>query len=686
GAPDILAYFGSSATFLEASNKSTSSTIQIATLAGSISATGAASVANDAASHFGSYSLSLSPGERVFGLNATVAEQPAPLLATRAVDAGVLDSGGDLAVTLTFRDLSSSTAVTGLTFSDNWWNSTSGFAYLGGNYSVTNSTISPGQTITPVYRLGFSGSSTGQVTIPASTVKYQYKLGKATFNATATLNPIRLSLNQADAVVYAIVVPSGPLGKAVGTPQSLTLKLVNVGTLPASSVVAGGQSVAGLAADGGAANVTVTQNASGLTGVFVAKSYGVTYQDPSGTALNATSNVFTDYFSQTSMQIGFPRMTSGIDLYQLSNGQMNLTLTFAASDFSPVKVENFTATLDVPPSLGCGKALDNATSCSGDVITVDFPAIIPSTTVRSSMTYNLTAGLNFVLPPAQFASVAAGTGITGYSNPVAVAAGLRLEKLYAPAQLFGGTSTLVTVLATNQGSAPLFNASVKASADAFDVVSNSPSLVQTAHSIPSSGNVTFSYRVTTSQLYGNLSGTPVTATFYYGGTQFTLDSPAPHVYVYPPLSVTVTSNPTTPEEGKPFKILVQIINPSGLQVSDVNFTLPLPSGITLSDLQSAQATSGDMTVYVGSLAPHGSASANATAVASSGISVPFSGAKLTFVYGGSTVNGVVPANSGIVISENVLLRYIIPSGFILLVTLGVAFYLRRMATAPASPK
>lgn len=302
------------------------------------------------------------------------------------------------------------------------------------------------------------------------------------------------------------------------------------------------------------------------------------------------------------------------------------------------------------------------------------------------MTYNLTAGLNFVLPPAQFASVAAGTEITGYSNPVAVAAGLRLEKLYAPAQLFGGTSTLVTVLATNQGSAPLFNASVKASADAFDVVSNSPSLVQTARSIPSSGNVTFSYRVTTSQLYGNLSGTPVTATFYYGGTQFTLDSPAPHVYVYPPLSVTVTSNPTTPEEGKPFKILVQIINPSGLQVSDVNFTLPLPSGITLSDLQSAQATSGDMTVYVRSLAPHGSASANATAVASSGISVPFSGAKLTFVYGGSTVNGVVPANSGIVISENVLLRYIIPSGFILLVTLGVAFYLRRMATAPASPK
>ena len=686
GVPNILAYFGSSPTFLEASNKSSSSTVQIVTLAGSISATGAVSVANDAASHFGSYSLSLSPGERIFVLNATVAEQPAPLLATRAVDAGVLNSGGDLAVTLTFRDLSSSTAVTGLTFSDNWWNSTSGFTYLGGNYSVTNSTISPGQTITPVYRLKFSGSSTGQVTIPASTVNYQYKLGKATFNATATLNPIRLSLNQADAVVYAIVVPSGPLGKAVGTPQSLTLKLVNVGTLPASSVVAAGQSVAGLAADGGAANVTVTQNASGLTGVFVAKGYGVTYQDPSGTALNATSNVFTDYFSQTSMQIGFPQMTSGIDLNQLSNGEMNVTLTFAVSDFSPVKVENFTATLDVPPSLGCGKAMNNATSCSGDVITVGFPAISPSTTVRSSMAYNLTEGLNFVLPPAQFASVAAGTGITGYSNPVAVAAGLRIEKLYAPAQLFGGTSTLVTVMAANNGAAPLFNASVKASADAFDVVSNSPSLVQTARSIPSSGNLTFSYRVTTSQVYGNLTGTPVTATFYYGGTQFTLNSPAPHVYVSPPLSVTVTSSPTTPEEGKPFKILVQIINPSGLRVSDVNFTLPLPSGITLSDLQGAQATSGDMIVYVGSLAPHGSASANATAVASSGISVPFSGAKLTFVYGGSTVNGVVPANSGIVISENVLLRYIIPTGFILLVTLGVAFYLRRMATAPASQK
>ena len=686
GAPAILKYFGGSPASLTASNGSASSTIQVSSLAGLIGGAGSASITNDEAAFSGSYSLSLTPGEKIFGLNATVAEQPAPLLATRAVDVGVLDSGGNISVTLTFKDLSSSESISGLTFSDNWWNGTSGFTHVGGNYSLTNSTLGPGQSTTPVYRLQYTGTAAGFVTMPASVVRYQYKSGSATFNATATLDPIRISLNQPDAAVYAIATPSGSPGKAVGLTQSLTLRVVNVGTLPASSVVVAGQSVAGLAADGGTANVTVTQKAAGLTGVYFAKGYAVTYQDPSGATLTAASNVFTDYFSQTSMQIGFPVLTVGVSLSPLSGGRTNLTLTFAVSDFSPLKVEGFNATLAVPSSIGCGRALGNGTSCSGDVITVAHSEINATTTARSSMSFNISSGSNFVLPPARFASTAGGSDITGYSNPVAVPTGLHLEKLFTPAQVFGGMTSLVTIVASNGGTSPLYNASVMATADSFDVVSNSSSLVQKAPAITNSGNVTFAYRVSTSQIYGNLSGTPVSATFYFGGTQFTLHGPVPHVYVYQTLSVAVTTTPSHPEEGKTFKILIQISNPSGVQVSDVNFTLPLPSGVTLSDLQNAQLTSKEMTVYAGSLGPHDTVSANATAVASSGISIPFDSAKLTFVYGGGSVNGVVPSTNGIVIAENVLIRYILPTGFVLLAMLGVAFYLRRAATVPASPK
>ncbi|MCL5672726.1 MAG: hypothetical protein JRM79_04425 [Nitrososphaerota archaeon] len=691
GSLNVAALFGSAVTSLTAAPGSSSSDIRVKVLGGTISSHDKATISNDVAAFTGTYSLTLAPGHTLHSTNATIVEQPAPLLATRAVDVGVLYTNGDLAVTLTFANLSPTATITSLSFSDNWWKSTGEFTFLGGNDSVSSISLAPSGSITPVYRLEYTGTAPGSVTIPASVVRYQYQVSGATFNATANINPIRLSLGADNAVVYATLQPSpsGSLGKPVGKTQLFNITLVNVGTQPASSVVVAGKSVPGLAAGGGTATVTVSQSAPSMTDINVTRSYNVVYQNPAGVALNATTNTVADVFSQSGMQVALPMLEVSPSFNALSASETNLTLNFAASDIAPVGVSDFVATGTLPAGLGCGHVSGLGISCSSGTVTISYKTLNASTTIRTSMSYNLTSGTNYMLQPFTFTGQAAGASVSGSSGPVPVPAGLALTKQYSPQELFSGMTSLVSVVAENYGPTPVYNATVSTTPDSFDSLTNSSSVLrQTVGSIGDRGNVTFSYHVSTFQGYGNRSAAPVSASFYFGGTSFSVKGGSSTVQIYQPLSAALTSSPSTPEEGKTFTLSVRITNPSAVQVSGVNFTLPLPIGLTFSDLQNMQATSKGITVYFSSLGPRGVAVANASVVAGSGQTIPLSGAKLTFVYDGATINGDVPsAPSSLTITANVLIRYTIPSVFVLIAVLAAAFYVRKAAaTVPASLK
>jgi len=697
--PNLLAYFGTTITSLQASNKSSSSVVQFRFLDGVVKSNDKATVTNDNAQFSGSYTLDLAPNQLLYQANATVVEQPAPLLATRSVDVGVLRTNDILAVTLSLRDLSQSIPIIRASFSDTWWNSTGVFTLLkGSNYTVPNTGISAGGSVTPVYRLQYTGTSVGTVTIPASVIGYTYEVAGQDFNATTVLNPIRLSLNQDDAVIYATVAPSGSFGSAVGTQQKLNVTVTNVGTLPASSVFVAGQSIAGLAAKsgsspGGSATVTVSKSALGLLGINETGAFSATYEDPSGNSFNATTNVVPVVFSHSSMQLGYPSLTVSPLLKALGNQETNLTLSFTASNTGPVNVTSFQATATLPASLGCGKV--NATglggkgiSCSGDQLTINYPLLNGSSNLVGYMEYNLTTPLNYFLAPISFSAQTAGSSFAGESNPVAIPSGVVLSKVFSPSQLFSGMGSTVTVLATNSGPLQIYNANVSTSLDSFDTLAGESSLQKGPTSIASGGNSTFTYAVTTSQVSGNLTGTVATATFFFGGTSYTISGAGPKVEIYQPLNVSISTHPTTPEEGKTFTITVTITNPSGVAVSSVLFTLPVPSGLGLSNLQNAQISSGLLTITAPTLAAHATATATASGVASSGITIPFSNAKLTFNYAGHTVNGVLPSNSGIAIAEDVTTRYLIPIAIVVLGLLATAFYVRRKAapSVPASPQ
>jgi len=664
-----------------------------------VKSTDKATVTSNSAQFTGSYTLALAPGKQVSGVNATVVEQPAPLLATRSVDTGVLKTGGILAVTLSLKNLSPTDTITRVSFSDNWWNKTGVFTLLSGsNYTVPSTGIAAGGSVTPVYRLQYTGSTVASITIPASVVRYTYLVGGEDFNATATLNPIRLSLGQDDAVIYATVAPATTLGSSVGTEQNLSVTVTNVGTLPASSVLVAGQSIPGLAAGsgsspGGSATVTVSKSALGLLGINETGSFSATYQDPAGNSLNATTNVAPVVFSHAAMQVGYPSLTVASQLSTLSNHETNLTLSFSTSNTGPVNVTSFRALATLPPTLGCGMinstgAGGKGISCTGDQLVISYPVVNGTSILVGHMEYNLTSPLNYFIAPISFTATTAGSSFLGVSNPVAIPSGVVVSKSFSPSQLFSGMGSTVTVLTSNSGPLQIYNATVSTSLDSFDSLSGQSSLQKTSASITAGGNATFNYGVTTSQVSGNLTGTSATASFYFGGTSFTISGAGPTVEIYQPLNVSISTHPITPEEGKTFNMTITVTNPSGVSVSNVLFTLPVPSGLGLSNLQNAQVAGGLLTLTASALGAHDTATATASGVAGSGITIPFANAKLTFNYAGHTINGVVPSGSGIAIAEDVTTRYLIPIAIVIIALLATAFYVRRMAapTVPASPK
>ena len=386
--PNIMAYFGGSITSLSASSQSSSSTVQIRFLDGVARSSDPATVTSDNAKFTSSYALTLAPGKSFSKVNATVVEQPAPLLASRAVNVGVLRTGGNLSVTLSFKNLSPTATISKLTFADDWWRATGSFKLVGGNDSLANAVISPGGTPaggSPVYRLQYTGTASGPLTIPASVVRYQYTVNGVTFNATSVLNPIRLSQGVSDAVVYATLSPTGGFGKPVGSSQGLNITVTNVGTAPASSVTIAGHSVLGLAANGGAATVSVSQSALGLLGINDTKSYSVTYQDPAGSSLNATTNVISDIFSHSSMNIGSPALVIGAKIATLASLETNLTLSFSTFNIGPANVTSYKATGTLPGGLGCGKVIGKGLTCSGGAITVSYTDLNKTSTYTAYM-------------------------------------------------------------------------------------------------------------------------------------------------------------------------------------------------------------------------------------------------------------------------------------------------------------
>jgi hypothetical protein len=687
--PNLLAYFGTGVTSLTAAKKSSSSTIQIRVLDGVLRSTDNANVTNDTSqlNFTGSYSLTVAPSKHVYAINATVLQQPLQLLATRYVDTGVLQKNQNVSVTISLTNLSNKTALSDVTFTDNWWNP-SLFRLVRGSSSISLPVVNASESITPTYVLQYIGNTTGRVTIPTAAVQFAYTIGGFTFKGRSWLNPVAISLGEDDPVLYAYVTPNGNFTQPVGANRSLSLVVKNVGTLPALSVIVDGQQTTAIL-PGGKTTVKIYQAAMGLLGTNVTKTYPVTYADKNGHSFNATTNLLPLKFTHSGMKLGFATVVIGANLAPVKAGStaINLTLSFTVTNTGSANTTGFIARVPIAPGLGCGVTKGTGISCKSNVLSLNYALLAAQATEKTNMSVIVTDPLNYFIPPLSLQGTTAGINFTGESNAFAVPTGYVLTKQFSPSLLFSGVHSTVTLLAVNKGPFYVYNASISSVADSFDRFSPSAVSSASSSSIAPGGNLNVSYGVSASTKYGNHTSSAITSTFFFGGWEFSLNGLGPYVSVYQPLNLTLTTTPLAPTEGKDFNFVLTIHNPTAVTVSSVLFTLPVQSGLTLSHLSNATVLNGVLTVNITSIPLHSDYSATGVAVASSDTTVSLDKAKLTFVYGGVTIDGTTQTQ-GITIGENVTSRYLIPIAVAFVALLAVAFYVRRMArtTVPASPK
>ena len=683
--PTLLTLFGSGKPYIRASNMSSSSTIIIHALDGLISSPDSAKVSNDRRLFTGTYSLTLTPGQKVYSVNATVLQQPVLVVAYRQFDSGVLKPGGRVSVTVSARDITNGTTAANFTLSDDWWKSYSFFKLVNGSSDIRIHSLPAQQTESSTYVLQYSGNVSEQVSIPASTAVYTYAYGQVTYSGSATLNGGLLYLGIDEPSVYAFLSPSGGSGNPIGMTQYLTATVKNVGTRTALGVVVGGRQVGSLLADGGSSTVSIPVRASSLVNGNVTESVVVRYGTPEGQTVSVVSNPVTLLFSHTSMEVGLASLLLNGTLSYPKQGETNLTLTFTASARGGAAVTDFSASAQLPSWLGCGRLVGKNGTCSGDTITLRLQKLRPGSSQTLSVLYNVTQPRNVLLHPIQFAFSSSGFNMTGYSNGYASPAGVRLLKTYSPNPLFGGMKSSVSVSALNQGPYPLYNATVAGGSDTFDSLAASSAPSQASNrTVQEGGNFSFSYSVIMGQAAGSFTPAPVSASFFFGGQRFSLSQPQGKVALLQPLSATITSFPKTPVENRPFSIIVTIHNPASVAVSGVNFYLPLPPGVSVVTASRASYSNGRISISIQSMPPNSTYTANITAVASSGISIPFSGSGLTFTYAGSVIKGTLPS-TGIVINEDITTRYLIPITLVLLGALATALYVRRRVGTTTSP-
>ena len=680
--PQIMSYFGSTVKSLAAANMSTSSVIYLKFLDGPVNSSDKAAMVSSSPGT-GSYELTLAPRQKVYSLNVTVDQAPELLLARRVVDRGVLMSGQNVSVTMSLSNPSGTTAVKTGGFSDDWWKSYGFFKLVKGNITVQQETILPGDSLSPTYVLEYTGGTPEQIVVPPTSVNYTYTVGSAEFKGTASSNPISFSLGEDNPVVYAFLVPAKNSEGPVGSTQRFNITVKNVGTLTASSDVVDGKQEGGLLA-GSSITVPVAVTAQSLTEGMSSKSYAVTYSTPSGQNLTTVTNSIPVLFSHSSMSLGMPTLALGATVTSVASGETNLTLSFAVGNGGSANLTGFVGTGTLPAGLACGTAKSSWVSCSAGEVTLSPPALPSSGSAQGAIEFDLSTPVNYFFAPYAFHATSAGLVLSGESNAVLAPSGIVLTKQFAPSSVFAGMTSTVKIEADNRGPFTAYNATVQSRADSFDEISLfSPLPLKSLQAVGPGGVLNVTYSVIALGRFGNLSSSATTLSMYFGGIQYTISQAGPLVSVYKPVAVSVKASPSAPTEGRPFLIGITIQNPSSVAVSNVRYSLPISSTITVSNLKNAVIQGGNLTVTVGQLAAQQSFVANATAQASSGTSLSFATGTLTFSYSGATVRAA-PPSSLVVVGEDVLTRYTIPSALVFIGVLAAALYVRRKLT-PISP-
>ncbi|MDA4135860.1 MAG: hypothetical protein OK449_02520 [Thaumarchaeota archaeon] len=681
GAINLSELIGSTNATISSSASSNSSEVVIHSLDGVIVSSDAATVSNDAGNFSGSYSLSLASGEQV-KVNATLESQPPTAVAYRELDHGTLAVNDSLGVTIVISNSAQSEALDNVTVNDNWWKSyptvfelSSGSA---NNYSFTIPSIAAGHNVTEAYVLKVISSTPSQIVIPAATVSYSYQLSTSSFSTHVNMGQQVIQVNGVGPALSATVRPSILSGSPLGTIGDYVVTITNAGTSPALNVKLQNYTVSNIAQNGGSTVFDLPIVLSSLTQRNFTKTFSLEYSNTAGQSQNITLNSVQLIFSHDSMVLPFIRVTTNDTLTPASLSSKTLTASYIFTNAGKGIPSGITALESFPTGVTCKTTGTALGTCSGSTYAMTVDTV---TTQKNTLQLNFTRD-NFIIPPTTVTTNYDGLVLHTYGGSYVIPAGIVVTKSFNPDAAFPGTNSVVTIGISNLGSLPVFNATVGSGTDTFDKASTGSSGKTFAEVVPQNTS-SFTYTVTiTAGAYGNISGTAVSTSFLFGGASQDFSLGTSNMVVYAPVTAAVVSSPSTPEENHDFTLAITITNPAAVPVSDVVYTLTLPTGVSV--VSGATLTNHVLTITVPSMLADSNSTVSLTLSTNSGLTIDTSGSHLTFQYLGATLAGLSPATK-VVVNVDATTRYTVPIAIAVLIALVAVVYVRRKVGSPAQP-
>jgi hypothetical protein len=678
GAINLSELIGSANATISSSSSANSSQVVIHSLDGVIVSSDAAAISNHLDNFSGSYSLAVSPA-KVVDVNVTLGSQPPTAVAYRLLDHGSLVANDSLGVTIEVANTGQSGSIYNATVNDNWWKSyPTLFALSSGNYSFTIPTIAAGANVNETYVLKVISSSASQVTLPAATVSYAYLVSSKSYSGNVALGQQVIQVNDVGPALSVTAQPSIKSGSPLGTPGNYTVTITNTGNSPALNVKLENYTVSDIAQEGGSFTVHIPIQLSSLTQRNFTRTFSVEYSNTAGQSQNITANSVELILSHDSMVLPFIRVATSDNLTPaaLSSKMLNVTYTFTnAGKGVP---DGIAATESFPPGVSCTVANKSLGTCSGSTYTLPVTTL---TTQKNNLT--LTFGQdNYIIQPTNITTKYEGLQLHTFGGSYSIPAGIVVTKSFNPNAAFPGMNSTVTLGISNVGSLPVYNASLDSDFDSFDQASAGSSQKTFAEVAPQS-NSNFSYVVTvTSEALGNVTGTVVLTSFFFGGASQSLSLGTSHLLVYTPITATVASSVANPEENHDFILAITITNSASVGVSDVVYTLTFPSGVTV--VSGATLTDHEITISLPSMQADSNKTVSLTLSTNTGLTIDTSASHLSFQYLGATLKGISVAKQ-IIVSVDATTRYTVPIVIAVLIALVAIVYVRRKVDTVAKP-
>jgi hypothetical protein len=656
----------------------TSSHFIVHSLDGLIKSPDNATVTNNVANYSASYSISIPAGTE-FRPNVTLLQNPPVLTATRTVSTGSASSGGLISVTLSLDNSADNGTISNVSVNDSWYTAyPSLFSLSAGNSSFTlpSPALAPGQNVSRAYVLKVDSSASEDIIVPAVTVSYSYTFGNVTVNLSTQTNQVEIRTNDPGPSIEVRAGSSITSGSSVGKPGNWVVTVENTGDDPALNLNVMNFSNPTLT-PGGVWKVNMSLPLTSIANRNLSQIFNVGWTAPDGSKATILSNPATVVLNHGNLLIPVMqfKLAANLTAQDVSLGSVNASYTLSNKGSTAAPFVSVSQAL--PAGMTCKSATGNGT-CSSSGFSLNASSIAGFAGVNGTVTLTFTHQ-NFI-PPAAILTATVGTlKLQTLGSELPIAAGVGVTKAFAPTAVFQGQDDNVTVRAMNQGSLPVYNLTLTTSADPFDTAV-SGSLNQEYPTLASNASQSLNYTVKMISP-GNHSSTSTTLSYVFAGVAVQYPVSSGSVLVYKDVEAT-TYQASTPTEGHDFALDLNVTNPSPVAVTGVSYTLTIPQGITIVSYPAGvQAQGRTLTFSLPSLAPGATTTSTVTLRGDFDGTFNPSAASVTFHYLGATLTGVV-TTANILVGVDALLRYELPIGLAVVLTLLVAVYMHRKLAVP----